>query len=61
MRNEALNGLKRGDMVRYIKSNGKQHGYQRLNNGTVEDVSLSGKQIYVRGVDGRGNYLHWAK
>jgi len=61
MRTEALNGLKKGDRVRHKKSSGNNHWYQRLNNGTVDDVSLSGKQVYVRWGDERGNYLHWAR
>ncbi|CAM5794711.1 hypothetical protein [Brevibacillus borstelensis] len=60
MRTEALNGLKKGDRVRHKKSSGNNHWYQSLNNGTVEDVSLSGKTVYVKWVDGRGQYHHWA-
>jgi len=61
MRTEALNGLKKGDRVRHKKSTGNNRWYQSLNNGIVEDVSLSGKQVYVKWFDCRGNYHHWAK
>ncbi|NRQ51964.1 hypothetical protein [Brevibacillus sp. HD1.4A] len=60
MPTEALNGLKKGDRVRHVKSKEKNTWYQSLNNGTVEDVSLSRKTVYVKWVDGRGRYHHWA-
>lgn len=61
MRTEALNGQKKGDRVRHKKSSGNNHWYKKLNNGTIDEVSLSGKQVYVRRFDDRGNYHHWAK
>lgn len=61
MRTEALNGLKKGDRVQHIKSTGKSNQYKHLNNGIADDVSLSGKQVYVRWYDEHGKSFHWAK
>jgi hypothetical protein len=57
----ALNSLKRGDRVRHVKSNGRSHWYKSLNNGTVENVSRSGKTVYVRWVNDGGDLHHWAR
>jgi len=61
MRTEALNGLKKGDRVRHVKSSGKDQWHRTLNNGTVEGVSLTGKQVYVKWFDDQGNYHHWGR
>ena len=58
MRTETLNGLKKGDQVRHKKCSGNNHWYRSLNNGTVQDVSLSGKSAFVRWVDTTGRYHH---
>jgi hypothetical protein len=56
----ARNGLKFGDRVKHVKSSGKSHWYRELNNGIVQGVSRSGKTVYVKWLDDRGNFRHWA-
>ena len=56
---EALNGLKKDDRVRHMKS--KKSSHRHLVNGIVTDVSLTGKQVYVRWVDANDNCHHWGK
>ncbi|NGQ95032.1 hypothetical protein G3578_07510 [Brevibacillus sp. SYP-B805] len=60
MRTEALNGLKVGDYVRHRKSSGNNLWYRQLTRGEITGISKSGKSVYVRWVDEKGNIIHWA-
>ncbi|MGG3884323.1 hypothetical protein [Brevibacillus panacihumi] len=59
MRTEALNGLKKGDVVEHTKCNRSQ--WKHLNHGVVDDISMSGKSVYVRWYDADGKSFHWAQ
>lgn len=55
----ALNGLKKGDLVEHANSHRSQ--WKHLNHGVVDDISMSGKSVYVRWFDENGKQFHWAK
>ncbi|MCM3144338.1 hypothetical protein [Brevibacillus sp. MER 51] len=59
MRTEALNGLKKGDIVEHIKCQRSQ--WKHLNHGSVDGVSVSGKSVYVQWYDENRKQFHWAK
>jgi len=59
MREEALNGLKKGDRVAHANSHRRDKAH--LVNGVVDDISLTGKSVYVRWFDEKGQQIHWAK
>ncbi|MFS0557422.1 hypothetical protein [Brevibacillus sp. 179-C9.3 HS] len=59
MLTEALNGLKKGDVVEHSKCHRSQ--WKHLNHGIIDDISQSGKSVYVDWYDENGKKFHWAK
>jgi hypothetical protein len=49
---QSINELEKGNKVEHAKCN--RAAWKHLNNGAVDDISLSGKSVYVRWFDEKG-------
>jgi len=56
---QTVNGLRKGDKVRH--KNFMKPKWSHLTNGIIEDISLTGKSVYVDWYDEEGRKIHWAK